>query len=95
MTDREEEIKAAIVVNTAEILFASPEANLAAEYAAAELYNLVCFIQSIDPLLNSTEATLLTGSIIQNLPKLLELNPGLIELIKKNAEFLRSNRSVK
>ena len=95
MTNRDEEIKAAIVIKADEIAFASPEMNRAAEHAAYQLHQFVNFVEGLDPELTRTEATFLTASVIEQLPVLFEANPSIIESIKKNAEYIKSRRIAK
>jgi hypothetical protein len=94
MTSRDEEIKAANIVKVDEVAFTSPEINRAAEYAAYQLHEFINFVQELDTELTITEATILTASVIEELPALFKSNPAIIESIKKNAAFIRSKRNV-
>lgn len=89
MTNRE------ILVTDETIHFASPGMNQAAEYAALQLHLFINFIQTIDSELTVTEATLLAGIAIEDLPEVFTKKPALIDSIKTCADFLRSKRDVK
>lgn len=95
MTSRDEEIKAANIVKVDEVALVSPEINRAAEYAAYQLHEFINFVKELDAELTLTEATILTASVIEQLPTLFKSNPAIIESIKKNAAFIRSQRNVK
>lgn len=92
MTNRDEEIKAAIVIKADEIAFASPEMNRAAEHAAYQLHEFVDFVQTIDTELTRTEAIFLTAEILSNLPLLFGRNRAFIESIRENAKHIKSRR---
>lgn len=87
--NREEEIKAAIVVHPEQILFASPELNNAAEIIAFQSNQLVDFVQTIDPELDQVKATQLAAAIIQGLPAHFKDNPELLSELKQIAKELR------
>ncbi|MEH2085998.1 hypothetical protein [Nostoc sp.] len=90
--NREEEIKAAIVVLPDEILFASPEESKASQAAAFHSHQLTEFVQTVDPELTRAEAISLTAVIIKDALGHFKEDPELVTQLKQIAEQLRGLR---
>ncbi|MBG1267767.1 hypothetical protein [Nostoc sp. WHI] len=89
---RDEEIKAAIVVTPDMIQFATARENQAAQQLGMELYNLVDFIHSLQPILLRHEAMLLCAAVLEMQPKLLGPNPAFLEVLADGAQKLIAAR---
>ena len=90
--NREEEIKAAIVVLPEEILFASPEENNASQAVAFHSHQLTEFVQTVDPELTRAEAISLAALIIKDALEHFKENPELVTQLKQIAKGLRNLR---
>ncbi|MEH1810893.1 MAG: hypothetical protein V7K26_00130 [Nostoc sp.] len=90
--NREEEVKAAIVVLPEEILFASPEENKASQAVAFHSHQLTEFVHTVDPELTRAEAISLTALIIKDALGHFKENPQLVTQLKQITEKVRRLR---
>lgn len=85
MTNREEQIKAAIVVTPEAIAFASPKMNQAAERLAWELTKFVDYLQRLYPDAERHEVTILASVVLQSLPDFFNETPEITEQLRECA----------
>jgi hypothetical protein len=90
--NREEQIKAAIVVNGNSIGFASPEMNKSAQALADGCHLLVNWLQKTWPFLERHEATIIAAATLGSIPELFENNPQIMQGLNIEALQLISNR---
>lgn len=83
--NREEQIKAAIVVTPEAIAFADPAMNQAAQRLAWELTKFVDYLQRFYPGMDRTEATLLASVVLESLPSLFDEVPEITEQLRECA----------